>query len=104
MTPSQAKRQPKAEPSRAKRERYDVRTRIDGRSNTPSGRPISCGPTTPRSRIGFPCNSPSRATEVRKTYGLEGAQLPRPRECICHSEVYAEQNFELAVMIARLSG
>lgn len=104
MTPSQAKRQPKAEPSRAKRERYDVdsyRRAIEYAIRAAN----KLRPDDAQVPHWYPLQlRHSRATEVRKTYGLEGAQVALGHANAAVSEVYAERNFELAVTIARLSG
>jgi len=46
----------------------------------------------------------TRATEVRKRYGLEGAQVALGHQSANVTEVYAERNLELAIRIARESG
>jgi len=46
----------------------------------------------------------TRATEVRKTHGLEGAQVVLGHARADVTQVYAERNLELAAQIARISG
>jgi integrase len=104
MSPSQAKRRAKPRPRRPKRERYDVDS---------YRRAISYGieaankirPEKDQIPHWFPLQlRHSRATEVRKAYGLEGAQVALGHAHASISEVYAEKNLELAVRIARLTG
>lgn len=46
----------------------------------------------------------SRATEVRKAFGLEGAQVALGHANASVTEVYAERNLGLAIEIAKRTG
>ncbi|MCC7425175.1 MAG: site-specific integrase [Planctomycetaceae bacterium] len=104
MTPSQGTRRPKTNPRRAKRERYDVdsyrraiqygiersnKSRQDD-ENIPAWFP-------PQLRH-------SRATELRKKYGIEAAQVVLGHKHAAVTEVYAERNLEKAIELARETG
>jgi integrase len=105
MTPSQAKRRPKSKPKRPKRERYDTasyrraieyavkaanKNRKQDEPQIPDWCPLQIRHT--------------RATEVRKRYGLDGAQSALGHKNADVTQVYAEKNLELAVKIARETG
>jgi integrase len=105
MTPSQAKRRPKKRPKRAKRERYDTasyrraiaygvemanKKRKQGEPEIPDWCPLQIRHT--------------RATEVRRRYGLDGAQSALGHKNADVTQVYAERNLELAVRIAKETG
>jgi site-specific recombinase XerD len=104
MTPSQSRRGPKPNPKRAKRERYDVdsyRRAID------YGIKLANKERREDEQIPhwFPLQlRHSRATEVRRAHGLEGAQVALGHANAAVTEVYAERNFELAIQIAKQSG
>lgn len=106
VTPSQAKRRPKKSPKRAKRNRYDVHSYARAihyaiqkvnRLRKKSGQEL------------IPNWSPnqlrhSRATEIRRLYGLEAAQLILGQKHARVTEVYAERDEERAKMIQREVG
>ena len=104
MTPSQAMRKPKADPKRRKRERFDVdsyRRAIEYGIHK-ANRKRAENDQIPH---WFPLQlRHSRATEVRKIFGLEGAQVALGHAHASVSEVYAEKNQVLAMEIARLTG
>lgn len=104
MTPSQQKRKPRPRPKRAKRDCYDVdsyrraityairkanKTRDDD-NKIPDWFPLQL--------------RHSRATEVRKTFGLEAAQVALGHKRADVTQLYAERNLEQAVRIARDTG
>lgn len=104
LTPSQRARKPKKKPKKAKRDRYDVAS---------YRRAISYGiekvnrsrPADEQLPTWFPLQlRHTRATDVRKRYGLEGAQVTLGHARADVSQVYAERNVEQAVRIAREIG
>ena len=104
LTPSQAARRPKARPKRAKRDRYytaSFRHTVGyGIKRANKSRPEADK---------IPNWSPlqlrhSRATEVRRRFGLEGAQVALGHVKADVTERYAEKNLELAIRIARETG
>jgi integrase len=104
MTPSQAARKPKAKPGRAKRDRYDTdsyRRAIDyavkmaNKNRKPDEQIPNWYPLQLRH---------TRATEVRKSYGLDGAQAALGHKNADVTQVYAEKNLQAAVRIARETG
>jgi integrase len=104
MTPSHAARQLKVKPRRAKRERYDVDS---------YRRAIKYGiERANKSRQDdekipqwFPLQlRHSRATELRKTYGIEAAQVALGHKHAAVTEVYAERNLEKAIALAKETG
>lgn len=105
MTPSQAKRKPKKSPGRAKRECYDTasyRRAIDYAIKAANKKKMPDEEKIPK---WFPLQiRHSRATEVRKSYGLDGAQSALGHKSADVTQVYAEKNFELAVRIAKETG
>ncbi|HEX5102632.1 MAG TPA: site-specific integrase [Pirellulaceae bacterium] len=104
MTPSQAARRPKSRPKRAKRERYDVDSY---RRAIEYGIEVANRQRTEFDQIPhwFPLQlRHSRATEVRKAFGLEGAQVALGHANASVTEVYAERNLGLAIEIAKRSG
>ena len=98
MTPSQAKRKPKAHPKRPKRDHYDVDS---------FRRAITYGiKKAGKAGVKIPHWFPyqlrhSRATEVRRLHGIEGAQVSLGHARVDVTEIYAEKNLELALAIAR---
>ena len=106
MTPSQSKRKSKKNPQREKGDRYTVaayaRAVIYGLKKV----------NRQREREGLPeiphwCPLQlrhSRATEIRKRYGLEGAQVALGHLRADVTEVYAERNLDAAIRIARETG
>ena len=105
MTPSQARRKPKAKPKRAKRDRYDTASyqrAIDYAVLAANKRRKENEPEIP---VWFPLQlRHTRATEVRRQYGLDGAQSALGHKNANVTEVYAEKNLELAVRIAKETG
>ena len=104
MTPSQAKRKPKKHSKRAKRDRYDTHSYL--RAITYG---IEQANKNRKDQPQVPDWCPlqirhSRATEVRKQYGLEAAQVALGHKNANITEVYAERNLALAVTIAKESG
>ena len=104
MTPSQSARRPKAKPARPKRDRYDTdsyRRAIEYA--------IRSANRTRRETERIPLWCPlqlrhSRATEIRKRYGLEGAQVSLGHSRADVTQVYAERDLELARRIAGETG
>lgn len=104
MTPSQRGRLPKQSSTRAKRDAYDVASyrraiayaiaRIN-RGRKESDRIPLWSPLQLRH---------SRATEVRRLYGLEGAQVTLGHAHADVTQVYAERDLEAAIRIAREIG
>lgn len=105
MTPSQAKRERKAKPKRPKRDRYDTssyrraieyavraanRKRGEEEAKIPKWYPLQLRHT--------------RATEVRRRYGLDGAQSALGHKNADVTQVYAERNLALATRIAEETG
>jgi len=105
MTPSQAKRKPKAKPKRPRRDCYDTASyrgavaygirkankhRKEDEDKVPHWHPLQI--------------RHSRATEVRRHYQLEGAQATLGHARADISEIYAEKNLDLAKKIAREMG
>jgi integrase len=106
MTPSQAKRKPKKSPLRAKRERYDTdsyrRAITYAIKMANRKREKDELPPVP---FWFPLQlRHSRATEVRKGFGLEAAQVALGHAHADVTEVYAERNLDLAIQIAKKTG
>jgi integrase len=104
MTPSQSARKPKAKPGRAKRDRYDTdsyRGAIDyavkmaNKKRKPDEKIPKWYPLQLRH---------TRATEVRKSYGLDGAQAALGHKNADVTQVYAEKNLQVAVRIAKETG
>ncbi len=104
MTPSQAARKSKAKPGRAKRERYDTNSyrraidygvRMANKKRKPDEQIPNWYPLQLRH---------TRATEVRKSYGLDGAQAALGHKNADVTQVYAEKSLEVAVRIAKETG
>ncbi len=100
ITPSQAKRRRKRSPLRAKRDHYDVdayRRAIEygiARVN----RSLSKEDQIPR---WYPLQiRHARATEIRKQYGLEAAQVALGHARADVTQVYAERNLSAAIKMA----
>jgi len=106
MTPSQSRRIAKKNPKKAKRERYDTdsyrraikyvikRINRERQQREESPMPQWC-PLQLRHR---------RATDIRKKYGIEAAQLFLGHEHATVTEVYAERDLESGLRIARELG
>lgn len=102
MTPSQAKRKPKARPKRAKRERYDTssyrraiayavraanRQRKEEEPEIPNWSPLQL--------------RHSRATDIRRQFGLEAAQVTLGHTRADVTQVYAERDLAAAIRVAK---
>jgi len=101
MTPSQAKRKPKKRPLRPKQDRYDVAS---------YRRAITYG-IKKANKAGkeVPHWNPYRlrhsyATDVRKRFGIEAAQVSLGHARADVTQVYAERNLELARKVAQECG
>lgn len=104
MTPSQAKRKPKAKPKRAKKDRYGVDSY---RRAIEYGIKLANKERKEDEKIGhwYPLQlRHTRATEVRRLFGLEAAQVSLGHARADVTEVYAEKNLELAARIAAETG
>ncbi|MEI8372368.1 MAG: site-specific integrase [Planctomycetota bacterium] len=106
MTPSQAKRKPKKSPRRAKRERYDtdsyrraITYAIKMANRKREEKEIPLIPDWYPLQLRH-----SRATEVRKGFGLEAAQVAMGHAHANVTEIYAERNLDLAIQIAQKIG
>jgi integrase len=104
MTPSQFDRRPKADSKRAKREGYDVdsfrRAITYGIQKANKSRPEN-----DQILHWFPLQlRHSRASEVRRIFGLEGAQVSLGHAHANVTEVYAERDLSLAIEIAKKIG
>jgi integrase len=103
MTPSQAKRRPKNGPKRAKRDRYDTAS---------YRRAIEYGIKKANKKQEddqipkwFPLQlRHTRATEIRKQFGIEAAQVVLGHARADVTQVYAERNLSAAVEVARQIG
>lgn len=104
MTPSQRRRRPKKRPKRAKRMYYDVAS---------YRRAIKYGIDRANKQRASDEQLPewyplqlrhSRATEIRKQYGLEAAQASLGHARADVTQVYAERNLEQALRVAREIG
>ena len=101
MTPPQAARRPTKHAKRAKRQNYDVDS---------YRRAITYGiKKARRAGVEVPHWHPhqlrhTRATEIRRRYGLEGAQVVLGHQSAEISQIYAERDLGLAVRIAREIG
>lgn len=101
MTPSQAMRKAKPSPKYPKRDRYDTDS-YRGAIEYGIKKAKKAGIEIPH---WFPLQlRHSRATEVRKRFGLEGAQVALGHAHAAVTEVYAEKNLDLAIQIARETG
>jgi integrase len=106
MTPSQRKRRPKKSPLRAKRQRYDTdsyrraitytiqRINRDRKKQELPVIPYWC-PLQLRH---------NRGTELRRSYGIEAAQVFLGHEHADVTQVYAERDLEVGLRIAREIG
>jgi len=106
MTPSQAQRKSKRRPKRAKRARYDV---ASYRRAITYGIKKANQQREKEGRQPIPCWCPlrlrhSRATEVRKKYGIEGAQVTLGHARADVTQVYAERNLDFAIRVAKETG
>jgi integrase len=105
MTPSQAKRKRKAKPKKTARDRYDTasyRRAIDYGVKMANKERKENEPKIP---AWFPLQlRHTRATEVRRRYGLDGAQSALGHKNADVTQVYAEKNLELAMRIAKETG
>ncbi len=106
MTPSQRARKPRKDALRPKRDKYDTGSYHGaiqyGISKANRERATQNLPLIP---AWYPLQiRHSRGTEVRKTFGLEGAQVALGHANASITEVYAEKNLALAIEIARKIG
>lgn len=104
MTPSQSKRKPKRRPKRAKRNRYDVDSyrRAIRYAITKANKHRTEADQLP---LWYPLQlRHSRATEIRKQFGLEAAQVALGHVHADVTQVYAERNLQAAIRIAREVG
>lgn len=104
LTPSQRKRKPLKSPKRAKRDRYD--TASYRRAITYAIKQAN-RQRKPDEQIGhwFPLQIRHlRATEVRKVFGIEAAQVSLGHAHANVTEVYAERNLDLAIEVAQKTG
>ncbi len=112
MTPSQAARSPKRDPGRAKRERYDVdsyrRAITYGIAKANRSREEEAKKQGTEPQLipeWYPLQlRHSRATQIRKKYGIEAAQVALGHTRADVTQIYAERNLEAAVQIAREIG
>jgi integrase len=101
MTPSQASRRPKKHPKNAKRAHYDVDS---------YRRAITYGiRKANRNGLTVPHWAPnqlrhSRATEIRKKFGVEAAQVVLGHARADVTQIYAERNLDLAITVTQQSG
>lgn len=101
MTPSQAARMPKAAPLRSKRNRYD---------SDSYRRAIEYGVAkAKKAGVEIPHWHPYQlrhrhATDVRRKFGVEAAQVSLGHASGNVVEVYAEKNLDLAIKVARDCG
>jgi len=105
MTPSQAKRRKKVKPKKAPMERYTVdsyRRAIEYGVKMANKKKKPDAAKIPK---WYPLQlRHTRATEVRKRYGLDGAQSALGHKNADVTQVYAEKNLELAIRIAEETG
>jgi hypothetical protein len=101
MTPSQARRARRRDPRRRKRDSYDVHS---------YRRAIARGiERAARERRDVGHWSPNRlrhtrATEIRRQYGIEGAQVSLGHARADTTQLYAERDLNLAISIAARTG
>lgn len=108
LTPSQSARKRKSKPKRTAGERYDTDSYRRGvyygiaKANKERKKEGSSSPQIPK---WFPLQlRHTRATEVRRHYGLDGAQSALGHKNADVTQVYAEKNLELAIKIAQEMG
>jgi integrase len=106
IQPSQVKRKPKAKPKRAKRDGYDRdsyrRAVTYGITKANRERAKTGAPLLP---AWFPLQlRHSRATEIRRQFGIEAAQVALGHSHADVTQIYAERNERLAAEIAAQSG
>jgi integrase len=104
MTPSQSKRRPKAKPKHILRDHYDTASyqgAIEYGLQKANKQRNGEGPIP----HWFPLQiRHSRGTEVRRHFGLDGAQATLGHARADVTEVYAEKNLDLAIRIAKEMG
>ena len=104
MTPSQSARRPKPNPKKHPRERFDVDSYRRAISYAIK-RANKDRPKDQKIPSWFPLQlRHSRATEIRRLYGIEAAQVSLGHAHASITEVYAERNLELARQIAKERG
>lgn len=104
LTLSQARRKPKANPRSPKHERYDVDSYRRAIEYAIRKANKHRGPDDPIPRCCPLQLRHSRATEVRKLFGIEGAQVSLGHATADVTQVYAERNESLAREIALRTG
>jgi integrase len=104
LTPSHRARRAKKSPQRAKRDRYDVASYRRAISYGIKKLNLSRN-TDQQVPSWFPLQlRHSCATEVRRKFGLEAAQVALGHAHANTTEIYAERNFEAAVKVAAAMG
>lgn len=101
MTPSQARRKGKEMRKRAPQDRFDVHSyrRAIARGIQQAGKAgVEIEHWHPNQL------RHSRATEIRKSHGIEAAQVTLGHARADTTQIYAERNLELAITIARRTG
>lgn len=101
MTPSQAARQKKARPERAKRDHYDVdayRRAITYGIRKANKQGVQVAHWSPNQL------RHARGTEVRHSFGVEAAQVLLGHARADVTQVYAERNLKLAIEVAQQTG
>ena len=99
MTPSQANRKAKRRPKRAKRDYYDVDS-YRRAIKYGIGKVNRSRPENEQLPSWYPLQlRHSRATEIRKQFGLEVAQVILGHAKADVTQVYAERNLEQAIQV-----
>jgi integrase len=104
MTPSQAKRKAKPAPKRPKRDAYDVASyrRAITYAIRKANKLKKDQPPIPQ---WFPLQlRHTCATEIRRDYGIEAAQVTLGHARADVTQVYAERNLQLAIQVAEKTG
>jgi len=101
MTPSHARQRRKAKPKRAKRARYDTHS-YGNAVEYAIKKARKAGLEIPHWHVNQLRHS--RGTEVRKQYGVEGAQAVLGHVRADVTQVYAQKSLELAMKIAKETG
>ena len=108
ITPSQASRKPSQKAKRKKRDRYDrdsYRRAIEYAIKRCNLERKKKDPDTADVPKWYPLQlRHSRATEIRKDFGIEAAQVSLGHANADVTQVYAERNLDLAIRIARKTG
>lgn len=105
MTPSQAKRRPKAKPKKTARDRYDTASYRRAVAYAVEMANKKRKQNEPEIPAWFPLQlRHSKATEVRRHFGLDAAQSVLGHKNADVTQIYAEKNLQLAVQIAKETG